>query len=239
MVYQGSKSKYKKYIVPILQETIDKHNVDTYIECFVGGANIIDSIKCRNRFGYDINERLIALLCSARDDFSQILTEGSREMWDIGKKYLKTGILPENVTLAQIGAIEFFSSYGAKGFPGGYVGIVSGRNFFKERRANLEKQAPSLKGITFKCQNYLDLDDVKNAVIYLDPPYKGTTGYNKKEFDHEKFWEWVRKISKDNFVFISEENAPDDFDVVWEMKVVRGINHDEKKKATEKLYTKN
>jgi len=44
MVYMGSKAKYAKYIVPILQKTINKNDVDTYIECFVGGANIIDKI---------------------------------------------------------------------------------------------------------------------------------------------------------------------------------------------------
>ena len=46
MVYMGSKSKYAKYIVPILQKTIDDNNISTYIECFVGGANIIDKRKC-------------------------------------------------------------------------------------------------------------------------------------------------------------------------------------------------
>lgn len=36
MVYMGSKAKYAKYIVPILQKTIDENNITTYIECFVG-----------------------------------------------------------------------------------------------------------------------------------------------------------------------------------------------------------
>ena len=30
MVYMGSKSKYAKYIVPILQKAIDDNKVDTY-----------------------------------------------------------------------------------------------------------------------------------------------------------------------------------------------------------------
>ena len=42
MVYMGSKAKYAKYIIPILQRAIDENKVNTYIECFVGGANIID-----------------------------------------------------------------------------------------------------------------------------------------------------------------------------------------------------
>ena len=44
MVYMGSKAKFAKYIVPILQAEIDKTKTNTYIECFVGGANIIDKI---------------------------------------------------------------------------------------------------------------------------------------------------------------------------------------------------
>ena len=59
--YLGSKSKLSKQIVPIIQECIDKNKVTTYIEPFVGGANIIDKIKCDNRIGSDINKYLIAL----------------------------------------------------------------------------------------------------------------------------------------------------------------------------------
>lgn len=62
MVYMGSKTKYAEHIVPILQKAIDDNNVDTYIEPFCGGANIIDKIKCENRYGYDRSETLIALL---------------------------------------------------------------------------------------------------------------------------------------------------------------------------------
>ena len=38
MKYMGSKSRIAKYIVPILQESIDSNNVTTYIEPFVGGG---------------------------------------------------------------------------------------------------------------------------------------------------------------------------------------------------------
>ena len=42
MVYQGSKNRLARYIVPILQQYIQDNNIKTYIEPFVGGANIID-----------------------------------------------------------------------------------------------------------------------------------------------------------------------------------------------------
>lgn len=86
MVYMGSKAKYAKYIVPILQKTIDENNIITYIECFVGGANIIDKIKCENRYGYDRSDTLIALLSTAAEDFDKVLKDGNRELWDKGER---------------------------------------------------------------------------------------------------------------------------------------------------------
>lgn len=117
MVYMGSKAKYAQYIVPILQKVIDKNNINTYIEPFVGGANVIDKVKCERRIGYDRSDTLIALLCQARDDFSKVLTDGNRELWDKGKGYVKDGVMPEDMTLAEIGAMEFFASFSKGGFP--------------------------------------------------------------------------------------------------------------------------
>ena len=51
MVYLGSKARLVKYIAPILQKCIDDNHIDTYIEPFVGGANMIENIKCKNRIG--------------------------------------------------------------------------------------------------------------------------------------------------------------------------------------------
>ena len=239
MVYMGSKAKYAKHIVPILQKTIDENNIDTYIECFVGGANIIDKINCANKYGYDRSDTLIALLQTAATDFSNVLKDGSRELWDKGKDYVKLGKVPEDMTLAEIGAMEFFASFSNGGFPRGYAKNTATRNYFKEAYSNMEKQAPQLKDITFKCQNYWELEDVKNAVIYLDPPYQGTKFYgyaNQPKMDYEHFWNWVRELSKNNFVFISEQNAPDDFEIIWEQEVKRTTNKTNDFKAVEKLF---
>ena len=239
MVYMGSKSKYAKYIVPILQKAIDDNKVDTYIECFVGGANIIDKIKCENKFGYDRSDTLIALLQAAQSGMENVLADGNRELWDKGKAYVKDGIMPEDMTLAEIGAMEFFASFSNGGFPRGYAKNADGRNYFLEGRRNLEKQAPDLAGIKFCTQNYWELAAVKNCVIYLDPPYQGTKHYgyaNQPKMDYDHFWNWVREISKDNYVFVSEQNAPEDFEVIWEQKVIRTTNKENNFKAVEKLF---
>lgn len=59
--YVGSKNRISKYIAPILQKCINENNIKTYYEPFVGGANMIDKIKCKNRIGNDINKELIAM----------------------------------------------------------------------------------------------------------------------------------------------------------------------------------
>lgn len=239
VTYMGSKAKYKKYIVPILQEAIDKNNVTQYIECFVGGANVIDAIKCEKRVGYDRSDTLIALLCQMRDDFDSVLKDGNRELWDKGKGYVKDGIMPNDMTLAEIGAMEFFASFSNGGFPRGYAKNSETRDYFNEAYRNAEKQAPLLKGIEFYCQNYWELKPVKNAVIYLDPPYQGTKHYgyaNQPRIDYRHFWNWVRKLSKNNFVFVSEQTAPNDFKSVWTQEVRRTTGKDNSFKAVEHLY---
>lgn len=240
MVYMGSKAKYADKIVPILQKAIDTSGADTYIEPFVGGANIIDKIICDKKCGYDRSDTLIALLSQARDDFSILPKEASREMWDEGKAYVKDKIPPTNLSLADIGAVEFFASFSNGGFPRGFVKNTATRNYYNEAYRNMEKQAPNLKGIVFKCQNYWELDKSTNgAVIYCDPPYQGTKQYgyaNQGKMDYKQFWNWVREISNHNIVFVSEQSAPEDFEVVWEADVKRTSGKDNNFKAVERLF---
>ena len=83
-------------------------------------------------------------------------------------------------------------------------------------------------------------DTTSNCVIYLDPPYQGTNFYgyaNQPKMDYEHFWNWVRKISKNNYVFISEQSAPEDFKILWQQEVKRTINKTNDFKAVEKLFT--
>ena len=239
MVYMGSKSRFAKDIVSILQKTIDDNNVNTYIECFVGGANIIDKIKCEKRYGYDRSDTLIALLRTATEDWDKVLKTPSRELWDKGKGYVKDGIMPEDMSLSDIGAMEFFASYSAGGYPRGYVKSTPQADYFKRRYNNLMKQVPSLKGVIFNCQNYWELQPVKGAVIYLDPPYANTKKYgyaNQPDMDYEHFWNWVRELSKDNFVYISEQVAPDDFEIIWEKEARRLTNKSNDFMGVERLF---
>jgi DNA adenine methylase len=59
-------------------------------------------------------------------------------------------------------------------------------------------------------------------LIYCDPPYAKTTKYSS-DFDSSKFWDWVREMSKDNIVLVSECQAPDDFQSVLDINVKRCV----------------
>ena len=82
----GSKSRIAKYIVPIIQKCIDDNNLETYIEPFVGGCNVIDKIKCKSRYGYDKNKYLIALFKHLQSD-SKLLPDVSRELYERSQQY--------------------------------------------------------------------------------------------------------------------------------------------------------
>jgi hypothetical protein len=85
-----------------------------------------------------------------------------------------------------------------------------------ERLQQLERleqlqQLERLQQLEFHATDYDKVKIKKDAVIYCDPPYKGTAEYKEGDFDHNKFWEWVRKVSKTNKIYISEYQAPADF----------------------------
>ena len=91
----------------------------------------------------------------------------------------------------------------------------------------------------FTCQDYRDVIIPNNSIVYADPPYNNTTGYGKDKFNSDEFWEYMRVISKNNKVFISEQTAPNDFECVWEKEFTRtlDVNKDNQFKVTEKLFT--
>ena len=79
MVYQGSKNRLAKDLVPIIQSYVDNPNCIGYLEPFVGGANLIDKIVHPNKFGSDIHPYLIALLKQVQSNSSVIPLHISEE----------------------------------------------------------------------------------------------------------------------------------------------------------------
>lgn len=112
-----------------------------------------------------------------------------------------------------------------------------------ERLENLERfeRLQSLEGIN-NCRvvlSNLSYDEVpieSDSVIYCDPPYKETGTY-LDDFDHEKFYEWLRDCRKKNQqVFISEYQMTNDFHEVFSIKKRVSFSQKQNTQKVEKLF---
>lgn len=140
------------------------------------------------------------------------------------------------------------ASYNGKDFVGSYAKPVyektkNGlryRDYYREGKDNLLAQTTLLHDIEFRCADYKTYNDyaTNNVLIYCDPPYANTTQFsNSNNFDYNEFWKTMRGWSKSGaIVYISELEAPDDFECVWEQEVSRSLNVKNKSKAVEKLF---
>ena len=170
MKYVGSKNRISKQIAPIIQSYIDGmgDKCNGYWEPFVGGANMIDKIKCEYKYGTDKHKYLIALLRHVQqtvDDLPNTITED---------EYKAVNTNPNNYPNWYVGLVGF-CTFGAKwfgGYPRGFKADgVTPRDITNEAIRNIKKQAPNLKGIEFYCSNYLDQKEMSKTNIVLVSEY--------------------------------------------------------------------
>lgn len=141
---------------------------------------------------------------------------------------------------ALTGFVGFGCSFGGKWF-GGYARNKTNTNYALQSKNSLLKDMQTLQNAKFICSDYKDVEIPKNSVVYADPPYEGTTGYNHKKFNSYEFWEYMREISEYNLVFISELSAPEDFKCIWSKPFTRTLdrNKNNQFKSIEKLFIYN
>lgn len=230
MKYMGSKARIAKYILPIILK--DRKPDQWYVEPFVGGANMIDKVD-GNRIGSDSNHYLMALLKSLQCGFQapkNIDLQLYNHIRD-NKEIYKDQV---------VGCVGFCFTYAAKWF-GGFIGnskdvVCVGRDRLGESYRSVERARLQVFDVKLFSCNYWELEIPDESIIYCDPPYANTTKY-KDDFDHTKFWQWCRDMSdKGHQVFISEYNAPDDFECLWQKEIQSGLNTNSTKKGIEKLF---
>lgn len=72
------------------------------------------------------------------------------------------------------------------------------------------------------------------GVIYCDPPYKGTAGYNGTGFDHEAFYDWCQRQTLP--LVISEYDMPEGFVCIAETKHRSRLSGTANNEVTERLF---
>lgn len=105
------------------------------------------------------------------------------------------------------------------GYMGKYFQPFDGRNTVTKLVRVSDRMsgiAQKLSNVRFSPGSYKQFSRLRGYIIYCDPPYQSHSNYYDergamKQFDHEEFWDWCRKMSRYNIVFVSEYEAPKDF----------------------------
>ena len=236
MKYMGSKNRISKHLLPIMLAECGKHGITKWVEPFVGGANMIDKVPDTfERIGYDLNPHTIHALIDIRDNAEHLPDVISEE--EYRSFYGKPA---EHLT----SLVRFGASFGGRfeeGYARGRSTEGTPRNFWAETKRNALKQSPKIQNVQFICDSYENLD-FENCLIYCDPPYQNTKWYKKNcvpVMDYDRLFEWCREQAKKNIVFVSEYNAPDDFECVWQGEVKTNFASQRKSathNAIEKLF---
>ncbi len=200
MQYLGGKAKLAKHITPILEDALLLSDGSFY-EPFVGGFNIVPRIK----------SAFSAAHCS--DSHAGLIN-----MWQAVKNGWEP---PSHVTELDYAAIRLLNdsndpitafvafgvSFGGKEW-GGMARNARGDNYADRARRSVLHKARCMSRVTFTACDYRMVTP-ENAVIYADPPYKGTTGYANGAFNHSEFYEWCEARAAANAIFVSEFTVPD------------------------------
>lgn len=231
MRYFGGKKLLANDITTVLSSYRKEGQV--YIEPFVGGGWVLVKMV-GERKAMDKNPYLIDMWQSLQKGWSPP-DNISEELYNFIKENRDSKAIPK----ALIAFIGFGCSFGGKWF-GGYGRDAGGRNYAKEAKNSLLRKVPHIKDVDFECKDYVELD-VKDCLIYCDPPYDGCADYTQTgRFNSKEFWEVARQWRlQGNTVIVSEYNAPEDFKCIWERNVAisaTNLSTRKRNRAVEKLF---
>jgi len=229
--YGGGKARIGKEILSVIKKYEEKLDWDgDYFEPFCGllGVGIHFAEEGRNVLACDANKDLIMMW--------KALKRGWMPPKSCNKKHYDE-LKNSNKHSAERGFVGFAAAYSGIFFAGYRVKDYNGNNFFKRARDSILNMSEYLNMVRFlPSQDYKKFSP-KRMTIYCDPPYKNNNFKSEhfSDFDHEEFWDTMRKWSKHNLVIISEYKAPKDFKVIWSKKVNNTFGSHVKKQQ-EKLF---
>lgn len=207
MNYPGSKNRLSKYIAPILMRYREKR---TYVEPFVGICGMMQAVKGGVRLASDDNESLIKMWQGLQNGTFNPPVCVTRDIYQKLKAERESSALKGYVGIAFSHMGQFFGAYHA---------VSTRKNDFRPetRPQNYQHLLPCIADVEFHAGPYEIWSEVKDCLIYCDPPYAGTAKncYHRNDFDHVAFWNWCAEMSKRNRVLISEISAPENFKSIW------------------------
>ena len=228
MQYLGGKSRIAKQLAAAINQY--REPGQWVWDPFCGGLSMAVALSAKGPvLASDANPALIALYQAVRDGW-QPPTEVNREQYAAARQ------LPDSDPLKAF--CGFGCSFGGKWF-GGYS---APRPKYRRPVAGAAKIAlrDGACGATFATIDFLEVKPhATGMVLYLDPPYRGTTGYAATgPFDHDRFAARARQWAAFGPVFVSEYDFPGGIEV-WSGPTKTGVNSGmagAAKLGTERLY---
>lgn len=238
MIYLGSKQRYAIRIAGLFPPARN------YYEPFLGGGGMPRRIgleKYRQVFLSDINPYVIAFFNALKSGWRPKERYSAEDYTAIKSAYKnKTGFYPDE-EIAFVGYNYCFKGM----WWGSYVGektldrIWHGQTGLENinKILSFDIELAQHAHVQFACHSYECISPQAGDLVYCDPPYAGMAGYGVK-FDHDRFWQWCRDLSaRGVFVYISEQQAPTDFNCVLEIRPHMMHTGTNKRSATEKVFT--
>jgi DNA adenine methylase len=224
MRYMGGKSRIAKQ----LAEVIDRVRKPGQLvwDPFCGGLSMAVALSKNGPvWATDVNVALINLYRAVQSGWVPP-TEVSRETYQAAKS------LPDTDPFKGFCAVA--CSFAGKWF-GGYA-LSGSRNYALNARRSL---AEVTRVQRLDCGDFLSVQPQHvDAVLYLDPPYRGTTSYaGAPPFDHDLLVSRVRDWALYTHVFVSEYDLPVGR-IVWERAQTTTVARDKSAyaPAVERLY---
>lgn len=204
MRYLGGKSKIAKPLTArILELTPNRKRL---VEPFIGGGAMTSELAphFEKVLAYDVHEDLVLMW--------QAVLHGWVPPSEISEQSYA------RLKSEDPSALRGFAGFGGASWGGKWFGGYArgdGRNYADESSRALVRQAAKMGNVTVSRAGFLEVNVQLNDVIYCDPPYAGTTGY-ESVFNSEIFWITARSwVEKGADVFVSEYAAPEGWLEVW------------------------
>ena len=220
--YHGGKQRIGKHLAPVIYNEAtyiqdeEGFKIKGYCEPFCGMLGVYQHIP--EMFGGELkykagdqNKSLIMMWQATQKGWKPPTTKSKKEYEDLRynkKSSAIKGFIGHVATFRGI----YFGHY--------YTGFTNSKVKYSSKKVS--DIGTKLKNVTFSSGLYTQFSNLKNYIIYCDPPYENTAQryyddeINMLKFDSDQFWNWCRKMSKNNIVFVSSYNAPKDFEKIWQ-----------------------
>ena len=266
--YQGSKKKISKKIIEIIKQNFgtDRPIYDIFggggaitAECILNGLEVYynDLDKdITNAFERVISQDLewIKTLIVSRTEFFEIKDKENKTTDDFLKLLINSFGNQKNYYLysKEISDLKYnlakeiienhnvFSGYKQTET---YKGSIEKYKRLQQlqRLQQLEQlqRLQQLDKVKATNKSYHDFSEVSGAILYLDPPYEGTSQESYiNSFDSQEFYNWAFEMSKSNIVIISSYSISDErFEVVYSFDKARStIQGGKRNDKCEKLF---